>query len=310
MLQLLLVVMAGLAALYVARDDEPLALDDSVRAQAGPGFLKTAGGHTRFEVQGPEDAEVVVLVHGTTVPSFVWDPNIDGLVRRRYRVIRYDLFGRGLSDRPDARYDLDFHVAQLTEVIAQLAPGKPVNLVGLSFGGVITAEYTRRHPAAVRRLALIGPAGIAKGLPFIATLGSIPLVGDYLMRLKGTDLLRPSRRNFHNKDRFSALDAAYLETIRFEGSRRAVLRTLRNAPIDGYENGYLELGKLNKPVLLVWGKNDEVIPFSNSDRVRELVRPQRFVAVEASGHLANYERPEIVSPALERFLADGPQNRE
>jgi pimeloyl-ACP methyl ester carboxylesterase len=285
-----------------ATNPEPDKLDDARRKASGGTFLRLSSGHTWYEAAGPADAQTVILVHGTTVPSFVWDPQFDALVQEGFRVVRYDLFGRGLSDRPGVRYDLDLYVRQLEEVIEQVKAKRPVDLVGLSLGGVIASELTRRRPDDVRKLALVGPAGIAKGLPFIVKLANAPVLGEYLMRTRGRELLTPSRRNFLHKDRFGAFDARYLETIRFEGSRRAVLSTVRHAPIDGYESRYRELGSMGKPILLVWGRQDEVIPFHNSDRVRALLRPEQFVVVEDCGHLANTEQPGVVNPALLSFL--------
>ncbi len=192
---------------------------------------------------------------------------------------------------------------QIEELLAQVAPSGPLDLVGLSMGGIVVSEFIRRHRKQVRKLALIDPAGIGTSLPLAARVGVAPGVGEYIMRVAGTRQLHPSRRMLLHPERYPAFDSTYLPTIRFTGSRRAVLESLRRMPYNGYKVGFRELGALGKPVLLVWGRHDTGVPFSSSERVRELVHPTSFVAVEDAGHLSNYERPDVVNAALIDFLA-------
>jgi pimeloyl-ACP methyl ester carboxylesterase len=300
---ILILLAAGLILPYLLINDEPAWLDDTIRAAATGTFARLSAGHTYYEVAGADGAQTVLLVHGTTIPSFVWDHNFQVLAQTGLRVVRYDLYGRGLSDRPHARYDPNFFVKQLDELLAGVAPGGPVDLVGFSLGGIVVSEFTRRHPNRVRKVVLISPAGVGTDLPLAAKLAMAPGVGEYIMRVAGTRQLMPSRRNLRHPDRYPDFDATYLKTIRFQGSRRAVLESLRNMPFNEYEPGYRALGTLGKPILLVWGQHDSVVPFSSSERVRELVRPTRFVAIDDAGHLSNYERPDIVNAALVDFLA-------
>ncbi|HEU4566153.1 MAG TPA: alpha/beta fold hydrolase [Gemmatimonadaceae bacterium] len=287
---------------YLLVNDETHDMDGAARAGAPGTVVRLSAGDTYYELAGPAGGPMVVLVHGTTIPSLVWDHNIEALAAAGMRVVRYDLFGRGLSDRPRARYDLELYVRQLEELLAHVARGAPVDLVGLSLGGMIVAEFAQRHPDRVRKVALIDPAGVGTRLPLAARIAVAPGVGEYVMRVAGTRQLTPSRRNVLHPERHARLDSVYLRTIRFRGSRRAVLESIRTLPMAAYDSGYHRLGALGKPTLLVWGRHDAVVPFSNSERVRELVRPSRFVVVEDAGHLSNYERPDEVNAALVAFL--------
>jgi hypothetical protein len=124
----LFLVIVGLALSYLLIDDEQIRLDDATRAATGGDFVRLSSGHTHYEVAGPEDGQPVILVHGTTMPSFVWDRNFAELASAGFRVMRYDLYGRGLSDRPDARYDLDLYESQLEELLAEVTPDRTVDL--------------------------------------------------------------------------------------------------------------------------------------------------------------------------------------
>jgi pimeloyl-ACP methyl ester carboxylesterase len=123
---------------------------------------------THYEIAGPQVApsermrrRPVVFVHGFSVPSFVWEPSFRALADAGFRVVRYDLLGRGYSDRPRARYDQELFDHQLRDLIGALALEVPVDLVGLSMGGAIAVGFADRHPASVRRLVLIDPAGLS-----------------------------------------------------------------------------------------------------------------------------------------------------
>src|SRR5512135_2050203 len=92
-------------------------LDDAARASAGGSFIDLPQGRTHYELTGPADRRPVVLVHGFSVPFFVWDPTFEALAAAGQRVLRYDLFGRGYSDRPHAHYDLAFFARQLGDLL-------------------------------------------------------------------------------------------------------------------------------------------------------------------------------------------------
>ena len=86
-------------------------------------------------------------MHGFSVPYFIWDPTFKFLTKSGFRVLRYDLFGRGYSDRPKLRYDIDLFCKQLRELLDTLG-FEQINLMGLSMGGPITATFTARYPQA------------------------------------------------------------------------------------------------------------------------------------------------------------------
>jgi pimeloyl-ACP methyl ester carboxylesterase len=291
----------ALTAGYVFVDEEPEVIHDAIRAAAGGSAAKLAGGTTWYDARGAENAPTVILVHGTTIPSMIWERNVDALVSAGLRVVRYDMFGRGLSDRPDAAYDLDFHVAQLAGLVDHVAPERQVDLVGFSMGGIVAGEYARRHEARIRKIVLFAPGGAGNKLPPVAKMAIAPGVGEYLMRVTGSRQLRPTRRNFLHADRYADFDRRYEQTTRFEGSRRAVLRSIRNMPLEEW-SGFRDLGRLRKPVLLIWGREDAVVPFQHAETVRAAVKAEDLVVFENAGHAVMYERSEDVNRTLAGFL--------
>jgi len=112
---------------------------------------------THYDISGPKPGEIVVLVHGNATPYFSWDKNMDALTGAGFRVIRYDLYGFGYSDRPDVDYTRALYDRQLMELLEKLNISCPFNLVGTSQGGSIAVCFTATHPEKVKKLALLSP---------------------------------------------------------------------------------------------------------------------------------------------------------
>lgn len=89
---------------YLSETEE---LNDAVRASAPGSFIELPDSCTHYELGGPQNGRLIVLVHGFSVPYFIWDPTFSFLTESGFRALRYDLFGRGYSDRPKVRYDID-----------------------------------------------------------------------------------------------------------------------------------------------------------------------------------------------------------
>ena len=115
---------------------ERLDLTAEVRRGLPGGFVELPAGVTHYELQGEADVGTVVLIHGNAAPSVTWDRTIGPLCDAGFRVLRYDLFGHGFSDRPDLRtYDRRFYNTQLADLLDALGIASPVRVVGTSQAG-------------------------------------------------------------------------------------------------------------------------------------------------------------------------------
>src|SRR5262245_47749978 len=98
---------------YAYADPERRDLDDAARAALPGQFVKLSDGYTHYEISGPPDGRVVVLAAGFSVPYYIWDPTFSALTAGGFRVLRYDYYGRGYSDRPDIAFNDEMYVRQL-----------------------------------------------------------------------------------------------------------------------------------------------------------------------------------------------------
>jgi pimeloyl-ACP methyl ester carboxylesterase len=284
--------------------NETQEMNADARKSAGGSFITLSNGITHYEIGGNERGEIVVLVHGFSVPYFIFDPTFDFLSQSGFRVVRYDLFGRGYSDRPQATYNIDFFVTQLLELLDALRITPPVNLISLSMGGPIASAFTVRHPERIHKLVLIDPAG-AKPIALSPMLkaAKIPFLAEAVLSLVGSDfMVRSVADDFFDPALVKIFQAKYREQMQYKGFMNAILSTIRNGMLGSFLNTYEQLGNIGKPVLLFWGRNDKTVPFEHSNILRAAMPAAEFVTVEDCGHIPHYERPDAVNPILLNFL--------
>jgi len=305
-LLIVIIVVVAVAVSYIYAITSKPALDDEAR-QAAPGsFIQLSKGMVHYEMVGPGNAETVVLIHGLATPSFIWDHNVAALVGAGFRVLRYDHYGRGFSDRPDVVYDRDLYDQQLLELLQKLNVKLPVHLVGLSMGGAVATIFADRHSDRVARLCLIAPAGFPIEEPLVVRLAQLPVIGDYLMAVIGDRVVLEGVKDaFVDPDKLAGFEEKFNVPLQYAGFQQAVLSTLRHMDMNSLSETYRRVGKQQKPVLLLWGRKDHVLPFENSEKLKQAIPHLLFRDIAGAGHNLNYENPEIVNPMLTEFLIGG-----
>ena len=108
-------------------------------------------------LEGPPDAQTIVVLHGGAGGDFRSLLGLSAL-SETHRVVFYDQRGTGLSERvPEERLTLDGYLEELDAVIALASPGRPVVLIGHSWGAMLASAYFGAHPERVDRAILIEP---------------------------------------------------------------------------------------------------------------------------------------------------------
>src|SRR5437588_1686896 len=135
--------------LYVYADPEHLDLDATARARMPGQFAKLSDGYTHYEIGGPAEGpggRVVVLAAGFSVPYYIWDPTFKALKDAGFRVLRYDYYGRGYSDRPPIPFTDDMYMEQLHQLLDAAHISRTFDLVGISFGGSFITSFADKYP--------------------------------------------------------------------------------------------------------------------------------------------------------------------
>jgi pimeloyl-ACP methyl ester carboxylesterase len=291
----------GLGTAWVIRNPERGTLDAAAREGAPGEFVSLSDGTTHHQLSGPAGGPPVVLVHGFSVPSYIWDSTVAGLSAAGFRVLRYDLFGRGYSDRPDLRYDADLMDRQLGELLDSVGFSGPVHAVGLSYGGVVTATFTGRHPERVRSLTLVDPAaGDGGTVPwFIAMPGLGPVLWQTLMVPGMAD---NQLSDFAEPALWPDWPDRYRVQMRYRGFGRALRSTVMTLAATDLDSMYATVGRATFPVQLIWGTEDRTVPVALSARVRAAIPRSEFHPIEGAGHLPLMERAQAVNSILIAFL--------
>jgi len=277
-----------LYALWFGNAREDRILDAKARQELGGTYVELADGVTHFDIDGPYEGPLFVLVHGGTMAMFVWDEQANALAKAGYQVLRYDAFGRGWSDRPDTQYTLDFAVRQLTEMIDRFSGGRPVHLAGVSVGGLVSAAYAARHPDKVARLTLISP--VVRGVPAVrglpALLARTPGLGAFAMRVYGMDRLKERAQSMLTRlpGENGHMADLFLQQMHFRGYERSVLSLIRGDMLRDQRAVYEKLGKTGVPVQVLWGKDDREISPDDMAFLRKVVPGVEFRAIPGAGH--------------------------
>lgn len=284
--------------------DEKKELNDETRQNAPGAFMQLADGVTHYELGGNESGELVTLIHGFSVPYFIYDPTFKFLTESGFRVLRYDLFGRGFSDRPATRYNIDLFVDQLTGLLDALRLTRPVNLIGLSLGGPIAATFTLQHPERVNKLVLIDPAGARPiSLSPVYRVAKLPIVAETILSLVSSEaIIKSAAKDFFDPALVEHFMSKYKVQLEYKGFKHAVLSTVRHGMLGSFINTYTTLGKMDKRVMLLWGRDDMTVPFEHSHALRAVLPNVEFHDFENCGHIPHYEKPDEVNPLLLEFL--------
>jgi pimeloyl-ACP methyl ester carboxylesterase len=253
--------------------------------------------------QGPP----VVLIHGLSGCWQNWLENIPRLARR-HRVIALDLPGFGESELPQEEISIPGYGRFVDAFLGEIDVERG-GLVGNSMGGFIAAETTIAHPSRVEKLVLVSAAGLVR-------VGNSQLYA-----------LERAARLFH------PLTAAFLarreHLVRRPGLRKRMLFGVvrypdRIAPELAYEvasgagkPGFLDalnaivnydfrdrLPEISVPTLIVWGRNDRIVPVSGAHEYEELIPNARRVIFEDTGHVPMLERPARFNQIVEEFLGE------
>ncbi len=270
-------------------------------------FADLPSGKTAFEFKGDPKGPVVVLIHGVLGPMMVWDALYKPLTNAGFRVLRYDLLGRGQSERVSNTYSNRLFQDQLVELLSFLSVGnESIHFIGSSMGNIIASEYALLHPSQVKSMVIIGPAGFSFDEGPLSKLSTAPVIGDVLAAVVGSSILaKRNREYFFESNNFEVYLKRFENQLRVPGSKQSILSTMRNMPVKAYLDGYRSLGQLQIPTLLVWGRNDISFEFKFSKDLLETIPHAIFLPVERAAHLPQLERPEIVTPAVIEFLSRG-----
>ena len=176
---LLLILVVIPACIYFAIDRESIDIEE-FRLNSGYQEVNLSNGITTYKDIGDKSNKVIVLVHGATFGSLAYEEYINVFVENEYRVITYDQYGRGYSDRVYSDVSIELMEKQLKELIEHCEV-EDVILYGVSFGAAVAAKYAANNTENISFIGYQVPLIDAANIPLLSIV-KIPLYGDLLTR--------------------------------------------------------------------------------------------------------------------------------
>ena len=245
----------------------------------------------------------VLMIHGSGpgVSAWVnWRLVMPSLAER-FRVIAPDMVGFGFTERPvGAVYGMDRWVRHAVDLLDALDI-EAANIVGNSFGGGLALALAIRHPARVRKLVLMGSVGV----PFAITPG-LDAVWGYTPSLQNMRRLM----DLFAYDRTLVTDE--LARLRYEASIRpgfqesfsAMFPAPRQRGVDGLTSREADIRALPNETLIIHGREDQVIPLSNSLTLAQWISRSQLHVFGRCGHWTQIEHAARFARLVGDFLSE------
>lgn len=248
----------------------------------------------------------IVFVHGLGGCWQNWLENLPHFAELGYRAIALDLPGFGASPLPDWEISMPAY-GRLLDAFARKLGIENAAVVGNSMGGFISAEVATTGPDWTDHLVLVSAAGIShakmRSEPAEMTARMLTVTAPLLLRFNELGLRRPGVRNaafqgvFRHplKIRLELLYEFYGPAMESPGFGPAMVS------LTGYD--FLDrLAEIDDPTLLVWGRDDRVVPASDAEGYTQRIPGAELHIFEDCGHVPMAERPVRFNRLLGEFI--------
>ena len=302
-----LLVLALVGWLALRGPDIPYATLEAKYGERSSHFVDLPGGvRLHYRDEGDPSRPAILLVHGFGDSVFSWD----GWVRRfgdRYRIIRVDLPGHGLTRAPDGYVATADGYAELIDALAAKLALPRFAIAGNSRGGGVAWQVAARYPQRVDALILADAAGwpnetLSKNPPlafrllkyswgraFLRSIDNKPLIRQGLR----ADVVDPSVITPAFIDRWAELQRA--------PGHRAILMSMQ--PGAHSQASVETLRTIKAPTLVLHGEQDHIIEPAAGRKFAEAIPGARLILYPNVGHLPQVEIPDRSADDVAAFLA-------
>lgn len=299
--------MTGLLALpaCATMSDAPVAAGATTSAEyAREHYVELDGARIRVREEGPEDAPVLVLLHGFTMSLESWDGWAEQL-SGDYRIVRYDLLGHGMTGPdPLQRYAPEERVEILRRLMDALGISR-ASFAGNSFGGLVAWRFAAEHPERVEKLVLVD-----SGAYSIYGVAEEPVPVPDAMRAYLTTV--PAAALQASMAQIFA-DPSSISEARVRQIREMMVRPGNGEAFIGHLEEFVlpeptgDLGRITAPTLILWGEADRIVPLDHAERIAAAIRNARVVTWPGVGHAPQEEIPLESAAVVRAFLAERQQ---
>jgi pimeloyl-ACP methyl ester carboxylesterase len=264
----------------------------------------------RYRVQGSGPCKLLLL-HGLASRSETWTDLIPLFAGDRYTLYILDILGSGASAKPaQADYSIRAHSRRLLAFLDREGLSE-VTLVGHSLGGAVVLlaaieAMQGQREGLLKSVVVVAGPGYLQSLPLIARIFQFPLAGPLFVALHAPEAwvktgLRAAYYDHRLIDR-EHLDR-YAPCYQDREARRALVETCRQLVPADCEEISACYGQLRIPMLLLWGRQDRIVPLSQGERLERAIPGARLVVLEECGHNPQEEKPVESFAIIDSFIS-------
>ncbi len=254
------------------------------------------------------DGKPILLIHGFGASSYSWR-HISKSLALKHRVITVDLKGFGNSPKPR---DDEYTVYEQSRLIRNFIVEQELDelaIIGHSFGGgvaLVTAVYlSHSHPGLIKKLILMDNVAYRQKLPGFVEIIATPILGPLSVHLLPNQYqVRALLEEVYFNDDLVP-DAAvehYAKGLQQENAKYALITAARQLIPDDLDQFSENYKNLKIPTLIIWGKNDEIIPLKIGKRLHADMPNSSLKILNNAGHAIHEEEPARILPILHEFL--------
>lgn len=267
-------------------------------------FVEIDGMQVHFRDQGlATDSLPIVLIHGTGASLHTWESWVNEL-KNKHRIITLDLPAYGLTGpNKTGDYSQDFYINFMENFLSKLNIKRCV-LGGNSLGGSITWAFALEHPERVGKMILVDAGGypmVSKSVPIAFQIARMPIVGNLFKYIFPYAVIEKSLQNVYvHDDRITPeLIERYYDLASRTGNRKAFLDRMRSSIKN---DNYLKIKTLTMPTLIIWGKEDGLIPLDVAEKFHKDLPNDTMIVFKDLGHTPMEEDPMKTVKAVKDFL--------
>ena len=267
-------------------------------------FVEIDGMQVHFRDQGlATDSLPIVLIHGTGASLHTWESWVNEL-KNKHRIITLDLPAYGLTGpNKTGDYSQDFYVNFMENFLLKLNIKRCV-LGGNSLGGSITWAFALEHPERVGKMILVDAGGypmVSKSVPIAFQIARMPIVGNLFKYILPYAVIEKSLQNVYvHDDRITPeLIERYYDLASRTGNRKAFLDRMKSSIKN---DNYLKIKTLTMPTLIIWGKEDGLIPLNVAEKFHKDLPNDTMIVFKDLGHTPMEEDPMKTVKAVKDFL--------
>ncbi len=244
-------------------------------------FAKLSQGLTAYKDIGNKDDPAIIVIHGATLPSEGFTGFCSGLSAKGYRVICYDQYGRGYSDRPVTTYNMQLYTEQLRELLDFLDI-KDAILYGSSMGAPIAINFSNNYSERILAIGLQVP--LVHSNSKVLSLIKVPVVGNLFLRTFGIPFAKNRAEQWaHENEGQEEFINRYITQLSLPGTEYSLLSSIRNIVNKDFLPDYKEFSELNIPIHIAYASDDDEIDPNTVNDVLKLI-PDADTFVFTGGH--------------------------